>query len=568
MALAALASGAPALPVAAGSAPNPASRPDLLQIGQRIYRDGILPSGAALHGERVSGIGVDGQAAACATCHRRSGFGTSEGVSVIPPITGEYLFRPGGRLEDIDLRYMPGFQPGRKAYDEDGVKRAIREGIGRHGQALDYLMPRFGLDDQAMAALLAYLKQLSREPFPGTTPETLHFATIVTPDTDPARRRAMLEVMQRFIEDKNQYLKGGGRALKSDRGVQYRVKRAWALHVWELSGAAQTWEAQLDRHLAAQPVFAAISGLGGKNWAPVHRFCERVALPCILPNVDLPAAWADHDFYTIYFSRGVLLEAGLIAQRLIDDAAASSQRRMVQIARQDDIGADAATALKAMKATTDLRSQLRLVVTERPESELAQALSDVRAGDVLVLWLRAGDLKALPETPPAGVTVFVSGILGGLEDTPLPSGWRKSAHLTYPFDLPDQRRVRMNFPLGWFRLRGIPVVDERLQSDTYVAMGIVSEMVGEMLESFVPEYLVERTQDMISRRLVNGYYPRLALAQDQRFGSKGGFLVHFRDLTGTPIEPEGGWIVPDVFGQEASEAQAAASGAPPRNSNP
>jgi hypothetical protein len=517
-----------------------------LALGERIYREGVLPSGGLLHGDRSTGLGVDGATAACATCHRRSGFGTSEGTTVIPPITGKYLFRPGGqRLEDMDLRYLPGFQPARGAYDEAGVARAIREGIGRHGQPLDYVMPRFHLDDRAMAALLAYMKDLSKEPFPGVTAETLHFATIVTPDADPVRRSAMLEVMQRFIDDKNQYVKAGARTLKSDRGIEYRVKRSWVLHVWELAGAPETWEAQLQRNLDAQPVFAVISGLGGKNWVPVHRFCERAGLPCILPNVDLPVPSADLDFYTIYFSRGVLLEAGLIAQRLVDDRTASGPGRLVQIARQNDIGADAATALETMGLPAHIRTERRLIGAQPRESDLAQALSDLGAGDLLILWLRPSDLQALPQAPPAGATVFVSGILGGLEAAPLAPAWRQSVHMTYPFDLPDQRRVRMNFPLGWFRLHGIRVVDERLQTDTYVAMGVVAEMVGEMLDSFERDYLLERTQDMISRRLVNGYYPRLALSQEQRFGSKGGYLVHFRDAAGIQIEPEGGWTVPD-----------------------
>src|SRR5450631_735759 len=124
----------------------------------------------------------------------------------------------------------------------------------------------------------------------------------------------MLQVMRRFFADKDDYLRAGSRPMVSDRGVQYRVRRAWELHVWQLSGPPDTWEAQLDQYLAREPVFAVISGLGGANWAPVHHFCERAALPCILPNVDLPVDAADTDFYTIYFSRGVLLEAALLAR--------------------------------------------------------------------------------------------------------------------------------------------------------------------------------------------------------------------------------------------------------------
>ena len=87
--------------------------------------------------------------------------------------------------------------------------------------------------------------------------------------------------------------------------------------MWELTGEPATWEAQLRKYLASQPVFAVISGLGGSNWGPVHRFCEAQALPCLFPNVEAPVG-NDSDFYSVYFSRGVLLEAQLIARELAE----------------------------------------------------------------------------------------------------------------------------------------------------------------------------------------------------------------------------------------------------------
>jgi len=116
------------------------------------------------------------------------------------------------------------------------------------------------------------------------------------------------------------------------------------LHVWKLTGPANTWEPQLQEHLAAEPVFAVLSGIGGKTWAPVHRFCEQAELPCLFPNVELPVV-AESDFHSLYFSRGVLLEAGLIAHQLQEQPHWSTVRRLVQVYRADDIGAAAATML-------------------------------------------------------------------------------------------------------------------------------------------------------------------------------------------------------------------------------
>ena len=66
--------------------------------GKRIYRDGLLASGAALRGERFGAPALVGQGAACVQCHRRSGMGMVEGQIVIPPISGRFLFKPGKRI--------------------------------------------------------------------------------------------------------------------------------------------------------------------------------------------------------------------------------------------------------------------------------------------------------------------------------------------------------------------------------------------------------------------------------------------------------------------------------------
>jgi hypothetical protein len=102
----------------------------------------------------------------------------------------------------------------------------------------------------------------------------------------------------------------------------------------------------------------------------------------------------------------------------------------------------------------------------------------------------------------------------------------------------------MNFPLVWFKIKQIPVVAERVQTDTYVACGILAETLNEMLDSFVRDYLVERVEVMLGHRMVNGYYPRLSLAPGQRFASKGGYIVRFADGDGTALLADGDWTTP------------------------
>ncbi len=349
--------------------------------GEGIYRRGMSTSGVALRGERQPGLYVEGATAACVNCHRRSGLGMKEGHLTIPPVAGKYLFHPrAGNVDDLDLMFVPGMHADRDPYTDATLSKAIREGVGADGKPLDVLMPRFQLDDPQMAALISYLKGLSAGPSPGATESTLHFATVLTPDSDPAVRQGVLDVLNKFFDDKNHYTRAESPRLRSSKRMMFKVNRHWQLHVWQLSGAPETWEAQLRTQLAAQPVFAVISGLGGRNWAPVHHFCESEELPCLFPNVDLPVDDV-HPFDTLYFSKGVLLEAELIAHGLRADNEHSQKHRVVQVYRRSDVGLEAAGALRKALG----QDQAAFIDARLPETATRKEL-------------RAAVAKALPVT--------------------------------------------------------------------------------------------------------------------------------------------------------------------------
>src|SRR3974390_1022241 len=62
--------------------------------GESIYLRGVIGSGTPPAGTRArAGNTTQGADAACVNCHQRSGLGSTEGKTVIPPITGDYLFQ-------------------------------------------------------------------------------------------------------------------------------------------------------------------------------------------------------------------------------------------------------------------------------------------------------------------------------------------------------------------------------------------------------------------------------------------------------------------------------------------
>jgi hypothetical protein len=525
----------------AASRQSPASAAQL-QAGEQLYRQGMLPSGNPLVAQREGAEPMQGQAAACVNCHLRSGLGTVEGRILIPPITAKYLFRPvsaGAATMAQPSIYRRG--PLRSRYSAATLARAIREGIDPDGRKFDYLMPRYSLDEASMSATIDYLEHLDRGPVPGVGAETLDFATIITPDADSSERQGMLDVLGHCFGG-NDASHAREASMQRAPGMRIPQGRVWRLHVWQLTGPPESWEQQLQQHFAAEPVFAVISGLGRENWVPVHRFCQAHSLPCVLPNVNLPVV-AENDFYPMYFSKGILLEAQIIASRL-QPLPGSAPRHVIQVFRDDDIGSAGAAALQEASAASGLQWQDRPIKPDAPASELTRALNEADPEDAIVLWLRPRDLKELPETPPPAAAVFISGLMADLEQAPLPSAWRSVARMSYPLELPTLRALGTGFAQGWFAYYGVPVVAERVQTDTYLTCEILAEAAGHMLNNWVPDRLVELIEIELGHRLVNGSYPRLGLAPGQRFASKGGYLARFVDATGTRLVADGDWIVP------------------------
>ena len=526
-----------------------------VHAGEAIYLHGILSSGAPLQAVRGDGLpGADAAGAACVNCHQHSGLGSthqnsglggSAAANQIPPIAGRYLFQANAGHEVANLPYVDGMRSNRPPYTPQTLARALREGVDSSGRPLSSLMPRFALGDKDMSSLIAYLNTLYPEHVPGVTSSALHFATIITPDVEPQRRQAMLEVMEKYFAERNVRQMKPSVQMRASGRTQYgrsmfMVHRQWVLHVWDLSGPASSWGAQLERFYARDPVLAVISGLG-RDWGPVHAFCEHQRLACLFPNVDVPVD-APGDFFELYLSRGTLLEAGLIGARLTSSPPAAGLKTIHQIFRAGDSGEVAAQALA--HELRDAGFDVRQSVLSRDDHDPSSAVRGASGADALVLWLRPADLQALGDVGQSPALVYMSGLLGGLEHSPLPPDWRLRTRMAYPFDLPDKRIVRVDYPLGWFRIRGIELVDEQMQTDTYLACGLVSEALNTMVDTFYGPYLIEELQSMVEHRIVTGYYPRLTLAENQHFASKGGYLVRFGTSSGPQLVADGEWLVP------------------------
>src|SRR6185503_5301206 len=146
-----------------------------LERGRALYHTGQSANGV-LSATVQQDVTLPPSGAACVSCHRRSGLGTSEGAVRSLPVTASALFQ-------ATTTGLP-----RPAYDAATLRRAISEGIASDGRSLSAVMPRYRLSDADADALWAYLHELGVGTPPGVSPDEIELATVVASDVPPDSR--------------------------------------------------------------------------------------------------------------------------------------------------------------------------------------------------------------------------------------------------------------------------------------------------------------------------------------------------------------------------------------------
>ncbi|AWG45837.1 MULTISPECIES: ABC transporter substrate-binding protein [unclassified Massilia] len=471
--------------------------------GERIYREGLTRDGRPVRGMGLNGAVLTGQEAACSQCHRRSGFGTAEGAFVVRPITANDLFQERAPAAPTPRIAHQIGKPQRPPYDERSLAAAVRSGIDVNGRPLGGLMPHYPLGPADMRDLGAYLHVLGATPPEGVDGEDVHLATVIQPGVAPARRAALLAVLDAFIRDKNAAVRSEPARRNAGAMRMQRAYRRWVPHVWQLEGAPAQWGGQLERLYRTQPVFALVSGLGDQDWTPVHAFGERRKLPCILPQTLLPAS-ALPNAYTIYFSDGIRLEAEGIAQQL---AAQHARGRVTQVYRAGDpLAQAAADALRRALAAGGVE-----VADQVLAAQPAAGQRPGRDGDAAtVLWLDGHGLEGL--TPPPDRPLYLAG---SLAPAPPPS-WQRAV-LVSRWDSGPEHERRVRRARDWLKARAIFAgEEEEVQVDALFALSMVGEAMMHMLDSFSREYFLELVEHSINVTVLPSMHPHLSLGRDMR----------------------------------------------------
>jgi hypothetical protein len=545
------------------SAPGAAAPPDLpkadiIRLGEQMYRQGILPSGAPMPAFIRGDVEVDSSAFSCSSCHLRAGLGSFEGGVLTPPTTGARLYQPYRRppsqvdIQDQTKRSIyANTVLERPAYTRESLATALRFGSDPAGQAFNDVMPRYPLSDDDMSILIRYLEELSAQPSPGASSREFRFATIISDDVSPEDRQALLKPLRSFVARKNQQMKMYTDFKKFGYIPTVDMKNAFrqaSLDVWELKGPPETWPGQLAAYYSANPVFAVLGGISNQDWRPVHDFCEARRLPCLFPITDFPVI-SDTAWYTLYFNKGYYQEGEGAALYLNRREGLPSGGRILQIVQDTPAGKALAAGFQETwknlghpPVTSLVLGTARLLDRE----SLSKLLTEHQAG-TLLLWTGADLLPELPQLidrlAAPGMVLVSSGYLGARTAT-IAEAVRDRVYITFPYRLTPYAGPKT----GGYDSR-VPILtsardfgDRRIASrSTTVLQQSILQVLNLIYDNLYRDHLL----DILSMQmdLTVRDYERFSFGPGQRYASKGCYIIQLGPGKDPALLPRSEWVM-------------------------
>lgn len=538
--------------------PEGMTKAEVIRLGEKMYRDGILPSGKVMEAFIRKDVEVDSTAFSCSSCHLRAGIGSVEGGVVTPPTNGFKLYKPYRRppsLDDIPDRagryiYAKTVVE-RPAYTRETLAAALRFGTDPTGQIFNDVMPRYPLNERDMAILTAYLENLSAEPSPGADNNGFTFATIITDDVSKEDREAMLQALNGFIGQRNHQLQMYKDFLKfgytPTEDMKYAFRQA-TLEIWELKGKPETWKTQLRSYNLQKPVFAILGGISNQEWKPIHEFCEEERLPCLFPITDFPVT-TNSGWYTFYFDKGYAQEGEAVAsyinrlERLIDGT------EILQIVQDSPAGKALANGFSSKWAELERNpiKTISLTADQVNDDALFAKLVKENNPSILLIWADPGNMQGLssllrqkwgPE-----IAFMSSGYLGKKTAT-IPEEVRGKVYLSFPYRLTPYVGPKT----GGFDSK-VPILttsksfgERRISSRT---SDLLQQSIQKGISLLYDNLYRDNLLDVMSMQmdLVARDYERLSFGPGQRYVSKGCYIMQLGPGEDPPLLARSEWVI-------------------------
>lgn len=554
---------------------------EIQRLGERMYRDGLLPNGEPMQAVIRDDVKVSGDAFSCVSCHLRSGIGSMEGQVLTPPTNGPKLYKPyyqyppmipdpsKPKTVSMDLSGPPPiFRP---AYTDETLATAIREGLDPRGRKLNSVMPFYYLEDREMAILTAYLKTLSAEISPGVDKnyKQIRFATVIAGDVPADQRKEMLAMLESVVKYHNTKTKRYNRRV-NNKDAFFNYPQL-TLSRWELKGPPDTWRAQLEEYYRKEPVFALLGGLTTGDWRPMHEFSEQHKIPCLLPITDLPVV-SDTDWYTLYFNKGAYQEGEASARYLAQRLEPDGKGVILQIVEDSPRARAVANGFLAAwrDAGRPLPITVSLAADEKVSAEAISRLIDRNQPAAVLLWTGIGTLPALgglAEQTVDAKPVFVSTSLLQQEIKAIPEKARKFTYISYPYRLSEVPELSMNSAHTVFRKDNVPVSSNRISTRLFSLYNVLLEPFAVVKRNFNPggvgrgQVTIEEQSESLMHVRRNYYrdylfdvigmlsdknsldYERLSFGPGQRYASKGCYIVQLSPGPKPELLKMSDWVI-------------------------
>ncbi len=526
---------------------------EILRLGERIYREGILPDGKTLSGFVSGDVPVSGTAFTCVSCHLRSGLGSFEGKVVTPPTNGRILYQErkpfikGSEFVPYIHNYAV-YLPLRPAYTYETLAALISTGYDPTGRSVVSVMPRYELSARDMAILIAYLDTLSDKPSPGVDKAEIKFATVIVEGANPLALKSMLTPIEFGINRKNSLATA---ASKNQRvsimsynmsGNLTAVK--FSLSRWLLKGPSTTWKQQLEDYYKAEPVFALLGGITNEDWEPVHRFCEEKGIPDLFPIVDYPVI-SKNDWYTLYPSRGVQQEGEAAARYLHGMYDLFKGQPIVQIIRSDRRAEALARGFRETWAETGHppAQDIMLAKGEKLTAEKLQQIIAKERPSALLIWDDASLLPAVSSLvgkPDKPGLVIASGTYLGKSLWSIPEDMRELLYMTYPYRLPQDDARYDKAVKRILTGKSIEMFDPVIIRQSYVTNEILGKAILQMRGEYYRDFLLDTIGMMADQYFP--LYERVSFGPGQRHASKGCFIVQLGKGKTAQLERRSEWV--------------------------
>lgn len=536
-----------------------------LQLGEKMYREGVLSSGEPMEAMVMGDIPMDGRMFTCDDCHQRSGLGSEEGTIITWPTNGKEIYQPrkitGAYKEPqekspaVSTRgQLPKYyqvDDARPAYTDQTLAKVLRTGVDPSGRKLDPIMPKFHLDKENMDIMVHYLKNLSVEISPGVDDQSIEFATIISDKVPESKKTAMLSVLQAHIDAHNAQTRHEGKRAKSGpfyKSEKHQAYRSINLHIWTVTGPESTWNEQLESYYNKQPVFGFLGGITAGAWAPIHRFSEQHKIPTIFPITNQPTI-SKSDWYTLYFSKGLYQEGESAAKYVRQHFKGKDTLQIAHIYNPDN--ARQVALAKGFEQTWQNFADHPLSNLDynqflnNPEKILTSQ-SDNSQPVVLITWLDPDEIHNLDKISDLSSKIsliIASATLLNNDFSSLSDEIRGALLLTYPVSLPGTSKESQFAVRRWLKARKIEENHFDIQAKMYFLGWMLPGALKSMRSEFFREYFMEGFDMMTDQDYAIAVYPRLTFGPGQRYASKGCYLVKLAEAPGIDVVPVTDWVV-------------------------